>query len=144
VGNFFGDPAVRLNSVISAAPNSVIASICDADWSASMQKAAAQVIDHLPKGCIPAPVADANDPDCEVEDHTIGSDGLPLPVVVIPRCDRAPAGATCWSAQVLAECAPDQPRGSPQSLGVVIDRHGMDAPPSTSTRVTCSTIADTK
>jgi hypothetical protein len=43
------------------------ASIWDADWSASMQKAAAQVIDHLPKGCIPVPVADPMHPDCHLQ-----------------------------------------------------------------------------
>lgn len=136
VGNFFGDPAVRLDAVINAAPNHALGSICDADYSQSMSKIADLIKDKLPDGCIQAPLADPMRPDCVVEDHTIlGEDSET--VTETPSCAQAPSAPVCWRVEVKPQCMGK----SPQSLGVTIDRHGMAAPPQTTALVSCNTVA---
>jgi hypothetical protein len=137
VGNFFGDPAVRLDQVINAATNHVVKSICDTDYSQSLQDIAAKINYFLPSGCIKAPLANPMNPDCVVEDHTINGDDSET-ITLIPRCDQAPAGATCWRVEEKTDCKDK----SPQSLGVTIDRQGQPAPPRTTALVSCNTVAN--
>jgi hypothetical protein len=137
VGNFFGDPAIRLNTVVNAATNHVVRSICDNDYSSALAAIGDQIVTILPDGCIKAPLADPKNPDCVVEDHTINNDDSET-VTEIPRCDQAPAGAVCWRVEEKPECMTK----SPQSLGVTIDRQGMAAPPRTTALVSCNTVAN--
>ena len=47
---FFGDPAVRLNTVIGAAHAHKISSICDGDYSVPMIDMASAIVERLKRG----------------------------------------------------------------------------------------------
>ncbi|MSP59751.1 MAG: hypothetical protein EXR72_05305 [Myxococcales bacterium] len=129
---FFGDPAVRLNAVISAAPVHRIASICDSDYTGTMKDVAALIVSQLKPGCIPVTLDDPTRPDCVVEDATLLPSGSLL-VSPVPRCEAPDAIAPCWSLEARADCA----KRSPQSVGITIHRGGQPAPPNTTARVSC-------
>ena len=137
---FFADPAVRLDDVVLHAGDHVIARICgddlDAapDFSTVLTDVARRIEPHLRPGCIPAPLADPDDPDCVVEDVTATAGGDAIRE--LPRCDRATGATPCWRVAETPECA----SASPQSLAVTIDRGGVPAPPDTTARVECSTV----
>jgi hypothetical protein len=133
---FFGDPAVRLNTVINAAHSHSISSICDADYTGALQGLAKLIAINLGKGCISSSLPDPNHPDCVVEDVTTNADGTTTRTQ-IPNCANANGAFPCWRIETKAECSLQ----SPQSLGITIDRNGGQVPPNTEAQVACATIA---
>ncbi len=127
---FFGDPAVRLNSVIQAAATNVLASICDSDYSTALKTVADKIRSGLPDGCITAPLTSTDAPDCIVED--LSPDGS---VTDLPNCSSG--AIPCWTIGPNPKCDGK----SPQGLGLTIDRGGQDAPQGTVARVFCTTVA---
>ena len=140
---FFGDPPVRLDTVIGAAHLHQHADICGTDpsktpdYSQALQKVAGLISSSLRPGCVPAPLTNVDDPDCVVEDITTSNDGTQTQVS-IPGCLTAGGTFPCWRAVVTPSCAPP---ASPQSISIAIDRNGVPAQPMTSARVECSTKA---
>jgi hypothetical protein len=131
---FYGDPAVRLNTVVRAASHHAVASICAADYSGAMKQVTDLIRTSLLPACIPAPLLSLSDPDCAVEDVTTNDDGS-ISVAEIPSCAAQPEAAPCWRVDALAGCA----GLSPDGVGVVIDRKGAEPPPSTDARFACAT-----
>jgi hypothetical protein len=129
---FFGDPAVRLHQVISAAANHRVSSICDADYSGAMQDLGRLIVTQIGLGCIPAPLPDPSAPECTVAEVTIRDDGSQA-VRVLSHC--ASSAPPCWRIEEKPGCA----AASPQGIGVTIDRGGAAPPDDTSARVTCFT-----
>jgi hypothetical protein len=136
-GNFFGDPAIRLNTVIDSAHTHAVSSICDGDWTQALVQVANMIVIGLPDGCIKAQLADPMNPDCVVEDHTVNPADGSETVTEIPPCAQAPSAPACWRVETKPGCA----MKSPQGVGVTIDRHGADAPPDTTSLVSCNTVA---
>jgi hypothetical protein len=140
---FFADPGVRLHSVITSAMNNVEASICGdditraPDFSGVLQKVADAIGRSLRPACVPALLSDSEHPDCVVEDVTVDDNGNDQ-ITEIPRCDLAMGRFPCWRIEDKAACKDL----SPQSLGVTIDRNGMDPPADAAQRVFCSTVAN--
>jgi hypothetical protein len=164
---FFGDPAVRLNSVINQVNTAnqqagvAVAPICGDEpdvhqpnaapnYAKALQAVANRITTGIGDGCIPTPlkgwVADGssnNDPDCTVEDDTLETSGPQAGQTIIteiPRCDQANGQFPCWRVEVKPRCADK----SPQSIGVTVDRNGQDAPLHTFARVDCATVAATR
>jgi hypothetical protein len=134
---FFGDPAVRLNTVINSAINHGTSSICATDYTGALQTAAALIVSNIGGGCIPSCLTNLGTPDCTVEDVTTNQDGS-VSVNEIPYCDANGQPHPCWTVEPKATC-----NGvSPQGVGVTINRDGA-APPNTNARVSCATIAGT-
>jgi hypothetical protein len=131
---FFSDPAVRLNTVIQAARTHELRSICDDDYTPAMQ-AIADLLTEPPAGCVPDLLESLDAPECTVEDWT-QHPGEDLIIAEIPRCDQAPPGATCWRLDVKPACA----KTSPQSVGITVDRQGMEPPPDTFVSARCATV----
>ena len=82
--NFFGDPAVRINTVINSLTNSkhtVARSTCDTPYKDALDALAAAINATLSPGCLGAPIVpskdDPNKPDCVVEENTLKPDGSP-------------------------------------------------------------------
>src|SRR5579871_1450297 len=151
---FFGDPAVRLNTVVGAAVNHGVSSICDSDYTNALQNLANLIISDIGGGCIPSQLPDPTNPDCVVEDVTRNSDGttsvseIPKCMVTIPYTEPmgwtpqndmpAPPGSyPCWTLDNNPNCGAQ----SPQGVGVAIHRNGQPAPPNTDASVACATIA---
>lgn len=142
---FFADPGVRLHAVIGAAPpgNAFEASICGddptrpPDFSQTLETVAERIGHGFLPACIPALLSDSEHPDCVVEDVTVNDDGSEN-VSEIPRCDLAMGAFPCW----LVEDKPACKDSSPQSLGVTIERNGVDPPADATLRVFCSTLAN--
>ena len=147
--DFFADPGVRLNTVLRAAGNHQISSICGDDvsktpnFSSALEQLANLIKGHIGEGCIDSPFAHPDDPDCVVEDI---SDLNRSAIDEIPRCDRVNSGTyPCWrlEAKDPAKCIPVcAANGDPgQHFGVTIDRGpGGTPPPHASARVACSTL----
>ena len=91
----------------------------------------------LRPACIPALLSDSEHPDCVVEDVTVDDNGMDQ-IHEIPRCDLAMGSFPCWRVEDKAACKDL----SPQSLGVTIDRNGVDPPADAAQRVFCSTVAN--
>jgi hypothetical protein len=134
--SFFGDPAVRLNTVINSAINHSISSICADDYTGALQTAANLIVSAIGGGCIPSCLTDLAMPDCVVEDVTTNQDGT-VTVNEIPSCTTSGGAHPCWSMDMKSSCTT-----SPQGVGVTINRDGA-APPNTNARVSCATIAGT-
>jgi hypothetical protein len=139
--NFFGDPGVRLNAVISKAQNNTITSICDTDYKSALQAIGMKIVAALQPSCLTAPIADESKPDCVVEDVTVvNGDEVHKS---IPFCANAGGAKPCWTTKQVAECQKicNPKTGTFQQFGVDIDRGGAMAPPNTTAQVSCATIA---
>jgi hypothetical protein len=153
---FFGDPAVRLDTVVTAAQNNQVTSICDTDYTSALQGLGQLIINSLGAGCISSPIK--LPPDCVVENVSANSDGS-TSISEVKQCTgnsdpsvpcssvAPPASGSCW---VL--CTPTKKDGSPacpaityqsttEQYGVNIVYAGGQAPPNTTAHVSCATIA---
>jgi hypothetical protein len=138
---FFGDPAVRLNTVISLAMNHDLESICATDYTPAMQKIGGLIVSAIGGGCIPSCVVDVNNmpntmtPDCAVQVATVDNTGVTT-TTVLTQCNGNNM-FPCWQLDVKTTCAAT----SPQSAGITVNwGPGGTAPPSTTAKVFCSTI----
>ncbi len=160
---FFADPPVRLSAVINNGKTlSDEEPICGADlnsepdYTTSLQKVGKLISSALAPGCIPAKLTDVANPDCSVlQVTTISGNTGATATQPIPQCNtnltsnptyQGPAGSTipslpCWVVQTKPQCAPTAPGGSPDGVGLTVERGGMAAPPNTKAEVSCSTIA---
>jgi hypothetical protein len=132
---FYGDPAVRLNTVVRAASHHAIASICASDYSSAMKQVTDLISVNLLPACIPASLTDLSNPDCAVEDVTTNVDTGVVTVNVIPSCATQPDANPCWSVQAQTACSSISPDG----VAVVVDRKGANPPPDTDVRFACAT-----
>ena len=163
---FFGDPAVRINQVVTSAKNHNETSICDTDYTAAIDALGNLIISQIGAGCLNSPVAKRADgtPDCVVEDVTANTDGTST-TKEIPSCAQG-ASPPCWKlddklAQYQQQgCVPRgqvapmscklppscQPVTNPvdntmQLASIGIDRGGAMPPANTTAHVSCATIA---
>ncbi len=169
--NFFGDPAVRISSVVNSLTDkthSVERSICDPpSYVDALSGLAAAIVSAIGAGCLGAPIDHVKDnpdqPDCVVEDITTDSHtGVPVSTTIPwcgkDACDNKSVGATadspCWclvDRTGAMNCAPvfDPDTGTTETLGVAICREATCnektgstlVPPNTTARVECATKA---
>jgi hypothetical protein len=141
---FFGDPAVRLATVVNSAKLHQETSICDTDYTSAIQGIGDLIVSQIGKGCLNSPVANPTDPDCVVEDVTTNTDGTTT-IKVISSCARNGNTPTCWSVVQKPDCPPitNPVTGQPEQIGITINRGGAMPPPATTARVACATIAHT-
>jgi hypothetical protein len=105
---FFGDPAVRISSVVSAAHGQSF-NICGDDASAApsyvkaLTAAGQTTAAHVVGNCVTQKLADPAHPDCQVT-QTIGSD-----VTYLPSC--AVGSPPCWTITSVPGCTPVSPDG---------------------------------
>ncbi len=94
---FFGDPAVRLNKVITASKNSNLTSICDTDYTAAINSLGNLIISKIGVGCLNSPIANRADgtPDCVVNDVTLNPDGSST-TKEVPSCAENNNTVPCW------------------------------------------------
>jgi hypothetical protein len=146
---FFGDPSVRLNTVVRAAGHGAVSSICANDYSGALRGIADLVSAVIDSGCIPGKLptdADGNPvADCVVEDVTRDPAGGPPLTTELPRCDHVGGATPCWrlEAQPSCTCPPgggDCAGTSPDGLGITVERGGVPAPAHTTARMSCATL----
>jgi hypothetical protein len=126
---FYGDPAVRLNSVIRQSPNWGYSSICDGDYSGAFDTLSNLMKADFGQCCMPMVLP--MDPVCTVEQVVQAGDGS-MSSTPIARCDGS--GATpCWRAVMKKECD----GLSPQGIGIEIDRGGQPPPVNSTIRASC-------
>jgi hypothetical protein len=94
----FGDPGVREADFAHAFPNSVLASICDKDYSQSMTAIAAALGQLITPPCIESKVQnDAHgNPDCSVIENLSDAGGNQKHLA-IPNCNENGNTPPCWS-----------------------------------------------
>ena len=94
---FFGDPAVRVNEVVSAAKNHTLTSICDTDYTAALKSLGDLIISSLGAGCLNSPIENKPDgtPDCVVTDVKTNPDGTQSSQEV-PSCAENNGVVPCW------------------------------------------------
>jgi hypothetical protein len=152
--SFIADPAVRISAVINSVQKNQITSLCDQPGYKSVLQALGQlIISNIESGCISAPFADANVPDCTVEDITTNADGSTT-TTAIPSCAINGNVMPCWQLQSKAVCptdpnAPAVPGccfttcahdGDPgQHFGLTVTRATQGPPPNTTTHASCVT-----
>ena len=128
---FFGDPAVRLNTVVEAARHHAIFSICDTDYTSALQGIANLVVVTIGDGCIANALPDLANAQCTVEDVTENSDGTQT-TSELSRCASQPS-YPCWRLEAKPACE----GVSPQGVGITVDRGGQAPPPNTVSRFRC-------
>lgn len=142
-GAFFGDPAVRLNEVISSTQNHAFASICDNDFTSALQNLGNLIVSQLGECCLPERLPpDPRTPDdpetfiasCQVQAVTRNADGSAT-VTEIPQCALG-QGFPCFRVQKKMRCG----GLSPQSFGVTIDWNGVAPPPHTTVKGACAGV----
>ncbi|HEX6837101.1 MAG TPA: hypothetical protein VF334_11040 [Polyangia bacterium] len=106
---FFGDPAVRINSVTATVPNAVTGSICDSDYSPTISAVADAMAARLGGTCLPGAVVDLADPGCTVA----------VAGVEAPRCQQG--RLPCWDLVDDQSCAMHlTPAGAAQRLRLTV------------------------
>jgi hypothetical protein len=141
---FFGDPGVRLSSVVNSAKHNQYTSICDTDYSSAITALGNLIVSQIGAGCLSSPVSNPDDPDCVVEDVTIDPMTGLESIAEIPSCVRNGATPTCWKLAQNDKCNPiiNPVTCMPEQFGIAIDRGpGGQPPANTSARVACATIA---
>jgi hypothetical protein len=145
---FFGDPAVRLNAVVSAAAYHQIMNICGDDltqppsYTNAMQNMGSLIAANIGQGCITAPVADPTNPDCVVVEVTPVAGGANQQVG-LPNCATNGGERPCWVAEKKSQCAANALNGSPQGLGISVEYPTADGgvPTGSYLSVTCATTS---
>lgn len=145
--SFFGDPAVRINAVVEKVQNHQITSICDTDYKSALEGIGNKIVAALQPSCLSSPIADVTNPDCVVQDVTTVN-GVDMPKW-IPNCGSNGGAVPCWKLQQLPDCPQVcNPQDCKfQQVGVTIDRgknasgNPNPAPPNTTAKVSCNTIA---
>lgn len=128
---FFGDPAIRLNAVINAAPMHNITSICANDYTSALQGLGQRVANQIGSNCVTTALANPSNPDCKVEDVTQASGQSPV-VTPLAKCGASQA-APCWRIDAQSTC-----QGiSPDGVALTVVRGATPVPPNTTTRVSC-------
>jgi hypothetical protein len=94
----FGDPGVRITQFVSSFHDSVIASICDPDYSRSMAAIANRLKVFLTPPCITDQVQkDAQgNPACTVTEN-VTDNSNDVSHVTIPNCNENGGAAPCWN-----------------------------------------------
>ncbi|HLK91431.1 MAG TPA: hypothetical protein VKZ18_16150 [Polyangia bacterium] len=94
----FGDPGVRISQFVSAFPNYVLASICDASYASSMQAIATKLGQLITPPCIVGQIQnDSNgNPMCSVIEHLVDGSGNKSDRA-IPACSSNGNAAPCWN-----------------------------------------------
>ncbi len=121
----FGEPAVRITQFMNSFQDSVVGSICDANYAEVLTSIATPLADDLAPPCLPADIQSWTDsagntyPDCVVTEHLTTSDSVQH--IPIPACAAAQAGSTCWSLQW-----PGNPGCSGPTLMVTNEQVGSD------------------
>jgi hypothetical protein len=106
---FFGDPAVRIDTVVRSTFNGIQASICDADFSPALDKMAATMAGRMGGGCLPGALVENYDSTC-----TVTVDGQH-----VRSCAEGPA--PCWGVSDDATCpARETPDGGTQKRRVSV------------------------
>jgi len=107
---FFGDPSVRLSTVVASAKHNNLTSICDTDYTSAIQALGDLIISQIGAGCLNSPIANRADgtPDCVVEDVTALSDGT-TQTKEIPSCAENGHVVPCW--QVIDKLAQYKSQG---------------------------------
>ena len=149
---FFGDPALRINSVIRAvnppqAPaQPAIFSICGEDqtvapdYTSTLQAVAQRIVSQLKPPCIPAPLTNFAEPDCVVEDVTTIA-GVEHPTQ-FKRCDTVNNVAPCYTVvEDAADCACVQGADGMQHHPSIQIKRNAPVPLNTVVKVDCATEA---
>jgi hypothetical protein len=131
---FFGDPSVRLTSVVEQVKNHSLSSICDDDYSGAMQAFSFLLASKI-GGCLPWTL-DLAQPDCDVNDFVGTVDNSPT-ATPVARCSDGSA-MPCWEVQSRDWCT----GASPQGAAMVVHRGGKPAPDGTTTRIACRSLAN--
>lgn len=94
----FGDPGVRVTQFVHSFPNSVVASICDPSYAASMTAIATKLGALIKPNCITGNIQhDAQDqPMCAVTNHLTDGQGNKMDISV-PNCNENGGTAPCWT-----------------------------------------------
>jgi hypothetical protein len=119
---FFADPAVRIHALMASTAGSVEGSICDTDYTQTVDTMATAMAARMRSGCLPGAVVDRADPGCVVTVN--GAD--------TPRCStmRLP----CWDLVDDGGCpARPSPAGATQQLRFTTE----GAPPGAIVSATC-------
>jgi hypothetical protein len=116
-GIFFGDPGVRLHAVMSSTVNGIEASICDGDYTLTMDAMADAMAARMRAGCLPGAIVDPSDPGCSVT-----LDGKEL-----VRC-TVEGALPCWDVVGDTGCpARPTPAGASRQQRFVIEGAAPDA-----------------
>ena len=114
---FFGDPAVRIDSVLASTDNAVTASICGDDYAATLDSMADAMGARMRAGYLPGAVVALNDPGCEV---SVGG-------VATPRCHND-GRLPCWDLEYDQGCPGRMtPAGNSQHYRLTVEGAPSDA-----------------
>ena len=95
----FGDPGVRIAQFVNSFQNSVLASICDASYAASMNTIAAKLGQLITPPCITGTIQlDSHNPaqpQCSVVENLTDSSGVSKHIA-LQNCAETTNTAQCW------------------------------------------------
>jgi len=135
---FVGDPATRLEAVVTSVLHHQITSICAQDYKSALESVSDLISVALLPTCLDAPIANLKHPDCVVEDVD-----LTLKHTSIAACDDTMSQKPCWHLINIPTCAPavcNPKEHTYQQVAVDIVR--ASAPPDgTVAEVSCATLA---
>ena len=127
----FGDPGVRITQFVDSFPDSVLASICDPDYSQSMTAIATKLGQLITPPCIVGTIQQANgNPVCSVIEHLTDMQGTKMDRTV-QSCGSTMNALPCWKLQASTAMG-----CTGQSL-VVTDEAGISTNSESST-INCS------
>jgi hypothetical protein len=124
----FGDPAVRIDTVVRSTLNGIQASICDGDFQPALDKMATTMAGRMGGGCLPGALVENYDSTCIVT--VDGRD--------VHNCGEGPP--PCWSLADDATCPPRQtPDGGTVKRRIAV----TGASPTATTTAVCTLYVPT-
>jgi hypothetical protein len=121
----FGDPGVRITQFVHSFPNSVVASICDPSYKASMTAIATKLGALIKPNCITGNIKTdpaTNQPECSVTNHLTDSQNHTMDIPV-QNCALNNNTAPCWTLGTDTMACP----GGGVALHVSADQNSMNA-----------------
>jgi hypothetical protein len=152
---FFGDPPIRLNTVVNSGKYHQIANICGddltmtPDYTQALQNLGTLISSNIGQGCIPQKVLNPAKPDCAVNEVTPvacapgATNCSPNTLTAIPNCADDGGTKPCWMAEMKPQCASTAIGGSPDNIGITVEYASADGgvPTGSYLDVQCNTIA---
>jgi hypothetical protein len=132
-GSLSGLPAVRLLALAANSPRSLTASICSAGADDYLFDTLATDLDSADgtEACLPAPIANPDDPDCMVSDGGLA----------IASCADSSGVTPCWELATRGNCVPiyNPHTRDDEQLALTIRRASI-TPPVTALTARCRVI----
>jgi hypothetical protein len=128
---FLSEPTFRVDRVVRSATHWQETSICATDYTQPLQQLGQTVVGLLAPACLPGPLPDSHNPNCQVKDQTLNPANGMVTETALASCASG-AAPPCWKLTPNPAC-PSLVDGKGQTQQVVLEVDRGNNPPPANT-----------